>query len=179
MLFFIPVTSEITAEIMAETTIKPIEVTDETTSIPEILTTTSSEDSVTEMISSTISSTTTTSSTTEEPMIEDNILDDDTDYDDQEEDEVLEVGDDEPVEDDDAPDVHTLKCLPGSPEADSGLMTMSCKEQEDRDPITVLISAEGLDLDTLARKKFKIVVKDYMLMEMQQRPVSLKPRRRR
>ena len=179
MLFFITVTTEITDEIMAETTIKPIEVTDETTSIPEILTTTSSEDSVTEMISSTISSTTTTSTTsTEEPMIEDNILDDDTDYDDQE-DEVLEVGDDEPVEDDDAPDVHTLKCLPGSPEADSGLMTMSCKEQEDRDPITVLISAEGLDLDTLARKKFKIVVKDYMLMEMQQRPVSLKPRRRR
>ena len=179
MLFFITVTTEITDEIMAETTIKPIEVTDETTSIPEILITTSSEDSVTEMISSTISSTTTTSTTsTEEPMIEDNILDDDTDYDDQE-DEVLEVGDDEPVEDDDAPDVHTLKCLPGSPEADSGLMTMSCKEQEDRDPITVLISAEGLDLDTLARKKFKIVVKDYMLMEMQQRPVSLKPRRRR
>ena len=94
------------------------------------------------------------------------------------EDEMLEV-EEEPVEDIDDPAVHTLKCLPGVPEVHSGMIPMSCKVQEDQDPITVLISAEGLDLDTLVRKNLKIVVKDYMLMEMQQRPVSLKPRKRR
>ena len=94
------------------------------------------------------------------------------------EDEMLEV-EEEPVEDIDDPDVHTLKCLPGVPEVHSGMIPMSCKDREDRDPITVLISAEGLDLDTLVRKNLKIVVKDYMLMEMQQRPVTLKPRKRR
>ena len=61
----------------------------------------------------------------------------------------------------------------------SGEMIMSCKEQENQQPIVVIISSEGIDLENLARKNVKIVVKDYMLMEMQQRPVSVKPRRRR
>ena len=71
-----------------------------------------------------------------------------------------------------------MQCLPDG-QLPSGEMIMSCTEQQDRQPITVIISSEGLDLETLSRKNVKIVVKDYMLMEMQQRPVSVKPRRRR
>ena len=58
------------------------------------------------------------------------------------EDEMLKV-EEEPVEDIDDPDVHPLKCLPGVPEVHSGMIPMSCKDREDRDPITVLVSAEG------------------------------------
>ena len=53
--------------------------------------------------------------------------------------------------------VHTLQCLPNG-QTQSGEMIMSCKEQPDRQPITVIISSEGLDLTTLARKNVKIVV---------------------
>ena len=53
--------------------------------------------------------------------------------------------------------VHTLQCLPNG-QTQSGEMMMSCKEQPDRQPITVIISSEGLDLTTLARKNVKIVV---------------------
>ena len=54
--------------------------------------------------------------------------------------------------------VHTLQCLPNG-QTQSGEMIMSCKEQPDRQPITVIISSEGLDLTTLARKNVKIVVR--------------------
>jgi len=122
---------------------------------------------------STLSSTSTTSSSTISSTTstiidgEENLLDDD-------EEEVFDVEDPESTENE---SVHTLQCLPNG-QTQSGEMIMSCKEQPDRQPITVIISSEGLDLTTLARKNVKIVVKDYMLMEMQQRPVAVKPRRR-
>merc|ERR1719319_2172384 len=116
----------------------------------------------TSTLSSTISSTTSTIIDGEE-----NLLDDD-------EEEVFDVEDPDSTENE---SVHTLQCLPNG-QTQSGEMMMSCKEQPDRQPITVIISSEGLDLTTLARKNVKIVVKDYMLMEMQQRPVAVKPRRR-
>merc|ERR1719319_1719887 len=122
---------------------------------------------------STLSSTSTTSSSTISSTTstiidgEENLLDDD-------EEEVFDVEDPNSTENE---SVHTLQCLPNG-QTQSGEMMMSCKEQPDRQPITVIISTEGLDLTTLARKNVKIVVKDYMLMEMQQRPVAVKPRRR-
>merc|ERR1712008_418986 len=122
---------------------------------------------------STLSSTSTTSSSTISSTTstiidgEENLLDDD-------EEEVFDVEDPESTENE---SVHTLQCLPNG-QTQSGEMIMSCKEQPDRQRITVIISSEGLDLTTLARKNVKIVVKDYMLMEMQQRPVAVKPRRR-
>merc|ERR1719400_70340 len=122
---------------------------------------------------STLSSTSTTSSSTISSTTstiidsEENLLDDD-------EEEVFDVEDPDSTENE---SVHTLQCLPNG-QTQSGEMMMSCKEQPDRQPITVIISSEGLDLTTLARKNVKIVVKDYMLMEMQQRPVAVKPRRR-
>merc|ERR1712037_992179 len=122
---------------------------------------------------STLSSTSTTSSSTISSTTstiidsEENLLDDD-------EEEVFDVEDPDSTENE---SVHTLQCLPDG-QTQSGEMMMSCKEQPDRQPITVIISSEGLDLTTLARKNVKIVVKDYMLMEMQQRPVAVKPRRR-
>merc|ERR1712008_115759 len=122
---------------------------------------------------STLSSTSTTSSTTISSTTstiidgEENLLDDD-------EEEVFDVEDPDSTENE---SVHTLQCLPNG-QTQSGEMIMSCKEQPDRQPITVIISSEGLDLTTLARKNVKIVVKDYMLMELQQRPVAVKPRRR-
>merc|ERR1712154_174367 len=127
---------------------------------------------------STLSSTSTTSSSTWASTwatitdAEENLLEETDDI--SEEEEVLEVEDPESTDDE---SVHTLQCLPNG-QTQSGEMIMSCKEQQDRQPITVIISSEGLDLETLARKNVKIVVKDYMLMEMQQRPVAVKPRRR-
>ena len=79
---------------------------------------------------------------------EENLLDDD------EEEEVFDVEDPDSTENE---SVHTLQCLPNG-QTQSGEMMMSCKEQPDRQPITVIISSEGLDLTTLARKNVKIVV---------------------
>merc|ERR1719414_166484 len=143
----------------------------EETTDPETITTTltSTTEAETEVptIISTASTTSTTSTTPISiPELDENLLEDE---------EVLEV--EEPDEGTEEP-VHTLQCLPDSAEID-GQIAMKCKEAAEAEPITVLISAKGLDLTTLARKNVKIVVKDYMLMEMQQRPVAVKPRRRR
>jgi hypothetical protein len=72
--------------------------------------------------------------------------------------------------------VHTLQCCHNG-QTPYREMIMSCKK-EDMDPITVVIRLEGHDLKTLTEKNMKIVVKDYMLGEMQKRPVSAKPKRR-
>ena len=63
-------------------------------------------------------------------------------------------------------------------------VAMKCKEAEDAEPITVLISSGLLDLGSFDRSRFKIVVKDLMLMEMkrmaeEQRPVIAEPAIRR
>ena len=158
--------SETTTETESEvsevtTTIPEVETTEpevSTTTIPEVITT---------MTSTSTEAITTKTSTTPLPELDENILEDDE--------EVLEVDEVEP-EDQDEP-VHTLKCLPDSQEVD-GQVVMKCKEAPEAEPITVLISAKGLDLTTLARKNVKLVVKDYMLMEMQTRPVAVKPKRR-
>ena len=99
---------------------------------------------------------------------------DDISEEDEVEDEVLEVEDPESSNEE---LIHTLKCSLNG-QTPSREMIMSCKNQQDMPPITVVISSEGLDLEILARKNVKIVVKDYMLVEMQKRPVSVKPRRR-
>merc|ERR1719414_1760922 len=139
----------------------------EETTDPETVTTTLTSTTEAETEVPTITSTTSTTSTTpiSIPELDENLLEDEK---------VLEV--EEPDEDTEEP-VHTLQCLPDSQEID-GQIAMKCKEAAEAEPITVLISAKGLDLTTLARKNVKIVVKDYMLMEMQQRPVAVKPRRR-
>ena len=143
-----------------------------TTEEPEIesLTTTLTSTTEAETEVPTVDTTTVTSTTSTTPIsipeLDENILDDE---------EVLEV--DEPEEETEEA-VHTLECLPDSQEI-NGQIAMKCKEAAEAEPITVLINAKGLDLSTLARKNVKIVVKDYMLMEMQQRPVAVKPRRRR
>jgi hypothetical protein len=72
--------------------------------------------------------------------------------------------------------VHTLQCCHNG-QTPNREMIMSCKK-EDMDPITVVIRLEGHDLKTLTEKNMQIVVKDYMLREMQKRPVSAKPKRR-
>merc|ERR1719400_1841439 len=146
-----------------DTTIATIELEDKLfgeTDLETNLFETSTLSSTSTTSSSTISSTTSTIIDSEE-----NLLDDE---------EVFDVEDPDSTENE---SVHTLQCLPNG-QTQSGEMMMSCKEQPDRQPITVIISSEGLDLTTLARKNVKIVVKDYMLMEMQQRPVAVKPRRR-
>merc|ERR1712062_933304 len=143
-----------------------------TTEEPEIESFTTTLTSTTEAETEvpTVDTTTVTSTTSTTPIsipeLDENILDDE---------EVLEV--DEPEEETEEA-VHTLECLPDSQEI-NGQIAMKCKEAAEAEPITVLINAKGLDLSTLARKNVKIVVKDYMLMEMQQRPVAVKPRRRR
>merc|ERR1712004_250257 len=184
-------------EVIEMTTIFDHEEIDTTTLLPEVTTTTEAEAEVPEIIEDSTTTTeqpeteskTTLTSTTEAetevptdtttvtsttsttpisiPELDENILEDD---------EVLEVDEDPEEETEEA--VHTLKCLPDSQEI-NGQIAMKCKEASEAEPITVLISAKGLDLSTLARKNVKIVVKDYMLMEMQQRPVAVKPRRRR
>merc|ERR1712004_357348 len=169
-------------EVIEMTTIFDHEEMDTTTLLPEVTTTTEAEAEVPEIIEDLTTTTeaetevptdtTTVTSTTSTtpisiPELDENILEDD---------EVLEV-DEEPEEETEEA-VHTLKCLPDSQEI-NGQIAMKCKEASEAEPITVLISAKGLDLSTLARKNVKIVVKDYMLMEMQQRPVAVKPRRRR
>merc|ERR1712241_1438054 len=142
-----------------------------TTEEPEIESFTTTLTSTTEAETEvpTVDTTTVTSTTSTTPIsipeLDENILDE----------EVLEV--DEPEEETEEA-VHTLECLPDSQEI-NGQIAMKCEEAAEAEPITVLINAKGLDLSTLARKNVKIVVKDYMLMEMQQRPVAVKPRRRR
>merc|ERR1712213_229193 len=116
--------------------------------------------------STTTSSTIPTNIDSDENFLDEPIDDDISEEDQEEEEEILEVEDPDSTDDE---SVHTLQCLPEG-QIPSGEMIMSCKEQQDRQPITVIISSEGLDLDTLSRKNVKIVVKDYMLMEMQQRP---------
>merc|ERR1712008_647437 len=123
---------------------------------------------------STLSSTSTTSSSSTISSTTSTIIDGEENLLDDDEEEVFDVEDPESTENE---SVHILQCLPNG-QTQSGEMIMSCKEQPDRQPITVIISSEGLDLTTLARKNVKIVVKDYMLMELQQRPVAVKPRRR-
>ena len=66
--------------------------------------------------------------------------------------------------------LHTLKCLPTTNvPAEPGTIPMECTDLATSiEPIIVVISAEGLDLESISRKKIKIVVKEFMLMEMQQ-----------
>merc|ERR1711879_925676 len=64
--------------------------------------------------------------------------------------------------------VHELQCKPDASISSDETVAMKCKEAEDAEPITVLSS--------FGRSRFKIVVKDLMLMEMkrmaeEQRPV--------
>ena len=62
---------------------------------------------------------------------------------------------------------HTLKCLPMAPgEGDS--MSLECKESEaEPEPLIVVISTAGLGLRDILRKNVKLVVKEFMLMDMQ------------
>jgi hypothetical protein len=73
--------------------------------------------------------------------------------------------------------LHTLKCFPTSNVAsEPGTIPMQCQDTATSiEPIIVVISAEGLDLDSISKKNIKIVVKEFMLMEMQQ---SQAPRRK-
>ena len=61
------------------------------------------------------------------------------------EEEILEVEDPDEIKDE---SIHTLECL-NNGQIPSGEMIMSCKEQENQQPITVIISSEGLDLENL------------------------------
>ena len=79
--------------------------------------------------------------------------------------------------------IHELQCKPDSSTSTDDTIAMKCKEKEDEEPITVLISSGLLDLGSFDRTKFKIVVKDLMLMEMkrmseQQQPVVASPKRK-
>jgi len=80
--------------------------------------------------------------------------------------------------------VHELQCKPDASGSSDETVAMKCKEAEDAEPITVLISSGLLDLGSFDRSRFKIVVKDLMLMEMkrmaeEQRPVIAEPAIRR
>merc|ERR1719422_2630396 len=80
--------------------------------------------------------------------------------------------------------VHELQCKPDASASSDETVAMKCKEAEDAEPITVLISSGLLDLGSFDRSRFKIVVKDLMLMEMkrmaeEQRPVIAEPAIRR
>ena len=65
---------------------------------------------------------------------------------------------------------HTLKCHPTQDVAsEPGTIPMECQDTASSvEPIFVVISSEGLDLDSISKKNIKIVVKEFMLMEMQQ-----------
>merc|ERR1719422_1708480 len=80
--------------------------------------------------------------------------------------------------------VHELQCKPDASASSDETVAMKGKETEDAEPITVLISSGLLDLGSFDRSRFKIVVKDLMLMEMkrmaeEQRPVIAEPAIRR
>merc|ERR1711879_1024994 len=80
--------------------------------------------------------------------------------------------------------VHELQCKPDASISSDETVAMKCKEAEDAEPITVLISSGLLDLSSFDRSRFKIAVKDLMLMEMkrmaeEQRPVIAEPAIRR
>ena len=80
--------------------------------------------------------------------------------------------------------VHELQCKPDGSTSSDETIAMKCKETEDEEPITVLINSSLLDLGSFDRSKFKIVVKDLMLMEMkrmseEQRPVIASPFKRK
>ena len=66
--------------------------------------------------------------------------------------------------------LHTLQCHPTTEiPAEPGTIPMECQDVATSvEPIIVIISSEGLNLDEIRRKNIKVVVKEFMLMEMQQ-----------
>merc|ERR1712037_690736 len=66
--------------------------------------------------------------------------------------------------------IHELQCKPDASISSDETVALKCKEadatDEDEEPITVLVSSGLLDLGSFDRSRFKIVVKDLMLMEM-------------
>ena len=71
--------------------------------------------------------------------------------------------------------LHTLKCHPTSEiPTEPGTIPMECQDLATSiEPIIVIISSEGLDLDYISKKNIKVVVKEFMLMDMQQQQTTM------
>lgn len=95
----------------------------------------------------------------------------DTDFAKQEEDDKVFVLDDGDAKDRKNETTHTLKCRPNFKlESDPGTIPMECQDTEIlTDPIIVVVSGEGLDLEAISKNNIKIVVKEFMLMEIKQK----------
>ena len=91
------------------------------------------------------------------------------------------------VEEEEEEQIHELQCKPDASISSDETVAMKCREADatdEEDPITVLVSSGLLDLGSFDRSRFKIVVKDLMLMKMkrmseEQRPVIAEPANRR
>ena len=71
--------------------------------------------------------------------------------------------------------LHTLKCHPTSEiPTEPGTIPMECQDLATSiEPIIVILSSEGLDLDYISKKNIKVVVKEFMLMDMQQQQTTM------